>query len=163
MVSQAEPIKTRDIHRALHVLIVEDHADTAVSMALLLRIQRHAGEVAPDGPTALKIAQAEPPDVVLLDLALPGMDGYEVARRLVEQPGEKRPLLIAVTGYGREEDRRRSAQAGIDLHLVKPADMAQLERLLRQFHRVIAEPGEETLAARIVDLSADLRLNVIPR
>jgi CheY-like chemotaxis protein len=128
----------------LRVLIVEDHADTAEAMALLLRIHGHAVEAFPNGPTALERAQAEPPDVVLLDLALPGMDGYEVARRLREQCGEKRPLLIAVTGYGREEDRRRSAEAGIDLHLLKPADMAQFQGLLRRFHRVLAGPVGET-------------------
>jgi CheY-like chemotaxis protein len=91
----------------------------------------------------LEKAQAEPPDVVLLDLALPGMDGYEVARRLRAQSRERRPLLIAVTGYGREEDRRRSVEAGIDLHLLKPVDLAQLQGLLRRVHRVIAGSWEQ--------------------
>jgi two-component system CheB/CheR fusion protein len=138
MLRQAESVKAWTVHQPLRVLIVEDHADTAEAMALLLHIHGHAVEAFSNGPTALERAEAEPPDVVLLDIALPGMDGYEVARRLREQRGEKRPLLIAVTGYGREEDRRRSAEAGIDLHLLKPADMAQLERLLRGFQRIIA-------------------------
>jgi CheY-like chemotaxis protein len=76
--------------------------------------------------------------VLLLDIGLPGMSGWELARWVTEQPAEKRPLLVAITGYGREEDRRRSEEAGIDLHLVKPVDPDQLLRLLRRFYRVVA-------------------------
>ena len=108
----------------LRILIVEDYRDAAESLAILLRIYRHEVEVAPDGPTALQMAADQPPDVALLDLSLPdvalldlflpgGMDGYEVARRLREQEADKLPLLIAVTGYGRHEDRRRSKEGGV--------------------------------------------------
>jgi len=120
----------------LRVLVVEDHADTTESMAVLLRLHGHEVDVAPDGPTALRIAAQNPPDVALLDIGLPGMDGFEVARRLQERPGKK-PLLVAVTGYGQEEDRRRSEQAGIDLHLLKPVDPEQLEKLLARFKTII--------------------------
>jgi CheY-like chemotaxis protein len=123
---------------ALDVLVVEDSAASAEALALLLRRDGHEVRVAPDGPAALAAAQARPPDVVLLDIGLPGMDGYEVARRLQGRPGEKAALLVAVTGRGRDEDRRRSAEAGIDLHLVKPADPGELVRLLRKFRTIVA-------------------------
>jgi CheY-like chemotaxis protein len=123
----------------LRVLVVEDDADTAASVAILLRMDGHEVQVAGDGPNALRAAEASPPDVALLDLWLPGMDGYEVARRLQERAAEKKPLLIAITGCGQEPDRQRSAQAGIDLHLLKPVDPAALQRLLRRFERIIAK------------------------
>jgi CheY-like chemotaxis protein len=123
----------------LRVLVVEDEADTAASVAMLLRLDGHEVQVAGDGPTALRVAQERPPDVALLDLLLPGMDGYEVARRLLERATDKRPLLIAITGCGQEPDRQRSAQAGIDLHLLKPVDPAALQGLLKRFQGIIAE------------------------
>jgi CheY-like chemotaxis protein len=122
----------------LRVLVVEDHADTAESMAVLLRLHGHEVEVAPDGPTALRVAAQNPPDVALIDIGLPGgTDGWEVARRLQERAAGKMPLLIAVTGYGQEADRRRSEQAGIDLHLLKPADPEDLKTLLARFKTII--------------------------
>ncbi len=114
----------------LRILIVEDQADTAESLAMLLRLEGHEAETAPNGAVALQRAAVGGPDVVLLDLGLPGMDGYEVARRLRAQQAGRRPLLIAMTGYGREEDRRRSAEAGIPLHWLKPVDPDLLLRLL---------------------------------
>jgi CheY-like chemotaxis protein len=118
-------------------LVVEDHEDTAATMGLLLGLFGHVVQAAPDGQVALELAQADPPDVVLLDLALPGMDGYQVARRLREQAGRRRPLLVAITGYGREEDRQRSREAGIDLHLVKPVDSELLAKILARFQAVV--------------------------
>ena len=122
----------------LRILVVEDHADTAATLALLLRMEGHEVQVAPDGPAALEAVQIASPDVVLLDIGLPGMSGWEVARWVTGQPAEKRPLLVAITGYGREEDRRRSEEAGMDLHLVKPVDPDELLGLLRRFYRVVA-------------------------
>jgi two-component system CheB/CheR fusion protein len=123
---------------SLRVLVVEDHADTAESTALFLRLHGHEVDVAPDGPAALRIAAQNPPDVALLDIGLPGgMDGWEVARRLQEQAAGKTPLLIAVTGYGQEEHHRRSEQAGIDLHLLKPFDPDALDQLLDRFKTII--------------------------
>jgi CheY-like chemotaxis protein len=121
----------------LRVLVVEDHADSAETLAVLLRLHGHEVDVAPDGPTALRIAAQNPPDVALLDIGLPGMDGFEVARRLQEQVAGKMPLLVAVTGYGQEEHRRRSKQAGIDLHLLKPVDPEELKQLLARFKTII--------------------------
>jgi CheY-like chemotaxis protein len=115
--------------RPLRVLLVEDHLDAATSTAAVLRLDGHEVSFAMDGPTALAAAQKVQPDVVLLDLGLPKMDGYEVARRLVgTRPGKA--YLIALTGYGSQEARKRSAEVGIHLHLTKPADPEQLLRIL---------------------------------
>ncbi len=123
----------------MRVLVVEDSADTAASLEMLLRLDGHEVLVAGDGPAALRAAHDRPPDVALVDIRLPGMDGFEVARHLQEQVTEKKPFVIAITGYGQEEDRRRSAEAGIDLHLLKPVAPDALRRLLRRFQRVIAD------------------------
>jgi signal transduction histidine kinase/integral membrane sensor domain MASE1 len=117
--------------RRRRVLVVDDNADSAESLALLLQLEGHDVWTAHDGPTALAAAREHRPEVVLLDIGLPaGMDGYEVARRMRPVPGLERAVIVAVTGYGQEEDRRRAADAGFDGHLVKPVDMAQLWRLL---------------------------------
>jgi CheY-like chemotaxis protein len=121
----------------LHILTVEDDQETAQNLALLLRKEGHEVNIAPDGPAALRSAQVHQPDVVLLDIGLPGMNGYDVARHLHQQKGEKRPLLIAVTGHAEEKDRQQSEEAGIDLHLVKPVDPGQLNKVLRRFERII--------------------------
>jgi two-component system CheB/CheR fusion protein len=112
------------------VLVVEDNVDAAQSLALLLELSGHEVAVAHDGPEALTTAEALQPQVVLLDIGLPGMDGYEVARRLRENPVLEHVLLVALTGYGSEQDRLQSQKAGIDYHLVKPADPLALQNLL---------------------------------
>ena len=114
----------------LHILIVEDSVETAETMALLLGLYGHEVRLAHDGPTALRLAHERAPDAVLLDIALPKMDGYELARRLRQQSTDRQPLLVAVTGYGQEEDRRRSREAGFDHHMVKPIDPGALQALL---------------------------------
>ena len=121
--------------QGLRVLVVEDDADTAATLAHLFRLEGHQVRVAPDGPAALGQASADPPDVVLLDIQMPGMDGWELARRLKGQAQGRQPLTVAVTGHGREEDRRRSREAGVDLHLLKPADPQYLCHLLRRFRQ----------------------------
>ncbi len=121
----------------LRVLVVEDERDTTASMAPLLRQFGHRVQTAPDGPTALQAAQAEPPDVVLLDIGLPGTDGCQVARQLWEKTATRRPLLIAVTGHGQKPDRHRLHEAGIYLHLVKPIDPAFLCRVLKRFQTIL--------------------------
>jgi CheY-like chemotaxis protein len=117
----------------LRVLIVDDDANTAATLAALLQLQGFAVQTAADGPRALEAVPTFRPDVVLLDLALPRMHGYEVARRLRTDPADKPPLVVAFSGYG--EDRRRSEEAGIALHLLKPADLDQLVGLLKRLHK----------------------------
>ena len=126
-----------EMARALRVLVVEDHADTAASLAALLRLEGHIVDVAPDGATALQIAHQLPPDVALLDIGLPGIDGHQVAKQLREQRNDKRPLLVATTGHGSNEDRLLSDAAGIDLHLVKPVNPEQLQALLKRFETLV--------------------------
>jgi CheY-like chemotaxis protein len=113
------------------VLVVDDHRDTADSSRMVLEAlgYRVVG-VAYDGPSALAAARAEPPDVVLLDLAMPGMDGLTLARALRTLPGMAEAFLVCVSGYGRDEDRNSARAAGCDAHLLKPVEFAELERLL---------------------------------
>src|SRR5260370_32507835 len=123
----------------MRVLVVEDSAETAAAVAGLLRTVGDEVEIAPDGPSGVKAAQSRSPDVMLLDIGLPKMDGYEVARRVQEQPAPKRPFLVAVTGRETDEDRRRSAEAGIALHLTKPVDPEGLQRRLGRLPSAIAQ------------------------
>jgi CheY-like chemotaxis protein len=139
LTSQTDNLVFAQEKAGLQVLVVEDNVDTAQSMALLLEMSGYKVQLAADGPSALEEAQHNPPDVVLLDIGLPEMSGYEVAERLTAQGGEKRPLLIAITGFGLEADRRASARAGIDLHLVKPVDPVTLERVLNRFRTLLSE------------------------
>jgi len=125
--------------KGLHVLVVEDHYPSAASIEHFLRLSGHEVRVAGDGRTALESIEADKPDVVLLDIGLPGdMDGYEVAKWIGDQPTDRRPFLVAVTGLDGEEDRRHSEMAGIDLHLAKPVDAGQLQCLLARFQQVVA-------------------------
>jgi PAS domain S-box-containing protein len=113
------------------ILVVDDNIDTAESMALLLEIGGHVVRTAHDGLHALEIAQDFQPHVALLDIGLPRMSGYEVARRLREQPETRRALLVAISGYGQDEDRQKSLDAGFDHHLIKPVDYEALKELLK--------------------------------
>lgn len=112
------------------ILLVEDNKDAAKMLAMLLKIKGHEVRVVHDVPEALAAAVEYRPEVVLLDIGLPEMDGYEVARRLREQGLVEGALLIAITGYGQEEDIHRARQEGLGYHLTKPVNLAQLERIL---------------------------------
>ena len=112
------------------VLVVDDNVDSADSIAMLLQVSGHEVRVAYSGQDGLDMADKYQPDIVLLDIGLPGMDGYEVARRLRKQPESKEAKLIAVTGYGQEAYRLQSQEAGFDYHLVKPVDAQKLQDLL---------------------------------
>jgi CheY-like chemotaxis protein len=122
---------------SLCVLIVEDDDDTATSLATLLQSYGYEVGVASDGPSACQAIQAILPDVVLLDIGLPKMNGWLVAKRICERSVWKRPLLVAMTGYGEDADRLRSEEAGIDLHLVKPVDPEALHKLLSRFQSIV--------------------------
>ena len=125
---------TRTVHPS-RVLVVDDNRDSADSLALLLRLAGHEVRTAYDGPGALEGARSYRPRVAFIDIGLPRMDGCELARRLRELPGWGGAVLVALTGHGREEDRRRTREAGFDHHLLKPADPEELRRLL------LAVPG----------------------
>jgi two-component system CheB/CheR fusion protein len=112
------------------VLVVDDNRDQAESLGMLLEIFGHQVRIAFDGNQALEIAQDFKPQMVLLDIGLPGMSGYELARRIREVPALEKTVLVAQTGWGEEADRQRSAEAGIDRHLVKPVDIQVVEEIL---------------------------------
>jgi signal transduction histidine kinase/CheY-like chemotaxis protein len=116
---------------AARVLLVDDNVDAAVSLSLLLQLGGHTTQVVHSGSEALQRVAEFKPDVVLLDLGLPGMHGYEVARAIRAAPQFGRPLLVAITGWGAPEDRLKSKQAGLDEHLTKPVDISALELMLR--------------------------------
>jgi len=115
---------------ALDVLIVDDNADATESLELLIGIWGHRVHCALDGFEGLALAERVRPDVIVLDLGMPRMDGCEVARRIRAMPWGRTPLLVALTGWGQEADRQRTRDAGFDAHLVKPAEPALLERML---------------------------------
>jgi CheY-like chemotaxis protein len=112
------------------LLVVDDNEDAANSLALLLKLKGHHVEVAHHGRAALTIAERYLPELIFLDIGMPGMDGYEVARRLRQHPDLKNVVLAALTGWGQQEDRRRSAEAGFDHHLVKPPEPNLVDSLL---------------------------------
>jgi PAS domain S-box-containing protein len=114
----------------LRILVVDDNVDSADSMGLLLKFKGHQVRVEHDGPAAIDAARSFRPQVVFLDIGMPGMSGYDVARRLRELPGAQPAILIAITGYGRDEDRRRAIEAGFDHHLVKPVIPSELNSIL---------------------------------
>jgi CheY-like chemotaxis protein len=120
----------------MRVLVVEDDADTADSFGLLLRLWGFDVRVCHDGSEALDIADRYGPQVALLDLGLPGMDGYELARRLRRRAGTARAVLVAVTGYGNAADRRQAKAAGCSFHFTKPVDPEELLDLLHVLERV---------------------------
>ena len=112
------------------ILIADDLADSAESLALLLIRQGHEVRTAHDGAEAVGVARSFLPDIVLLDIAMPKLNGYEAARRILDERGDRRPVLIALTGWGHEENRMRTREAGFDHHLVKPVEPEALARLL---------------------------------
>jgi len=120
------------------ILVVDDNRDAVESLAELLTLFGHEVETAHDGMAAVRAAAAFRPEAVILDIGLPGLDGYEAARRIRDQPEGGGMLLIALTGRGQEEDRRRSKEAGFDYHVTKPLEIETLEQLLRETPRTAA-------------------------
>jgi CheY-like chemotaxis protein len=117
---------------ARKILVVEDNPDAAATMRDFLELSGHEVELAASGKDGVQAARQFHPEVVLCDIGLPGMSGFEVAAALRRDPATRSAKLIAVTGYGRDEDRRKSKEAGFDMHLTKPVDPAQLRDLLQE-------------------------------
>jgi CheY-like chemotaxis protein len=117
--------------RSLRLLVVDDSKDTVDSLAMVMRANGHEVSTADSGPAGLRAALSEPFDAVLLDLGLPGIDGYEIASRIREKNDQV--LLMAITGYGQSGDRERSKKAGFDHHLVKPVDPMKVQQLLAEY------------------------------
>jgi len=114
------------------VLVVDDNVDAAEMLAESLELMGYCTRIAHDGPSALLLADHFRPEVALLDIGLPAMDGYELARLLRDRPGLERICLVAITGYGQEADRRTAEDSGFNAHLVKPVDIERLQALLRR-------------------------------
>jgi CheY-like chemotaxis protein len=112
--------------------VVDDNVDAAESLSLLLQLEGHDVRMAHNGHAAIEKVLEFRPEIVLLDLGMPGMDGYEVARRLRARPELRQTRLVALTGWGQDRDRQRTKEAGFDDHLVKPVEPQALERLLQQ-------------------------------
>jgi PAS domain S-box-containing protein len=128
-----EPVPPAAEAGALRVLIVDDNVDMATSLSILLQLHGHRVETAHDGLAALEISQSRPFDVILLDIDLPRVDGYEVARRIRQRADEDQPLLVAISGYGFDADQQLAKNVGFDLYLVKPVDPETLKSLLGEF------------------------------
>jgi CheY-like chemotaxis protein len=129
----AEPAAPKS---SLRILVVDDHRDAAYSLAKLLRLMGNDTRTAYDGQEGVAVAAEFRPDVMLLDIGLPKLNGYEACRRIREQPWGKQVVLVAVTGWGQEDDRRRSREAEFDHHMVKPVDPDELMKLLAGFPQV---------------------------
>ena len=127
---QATPAAKERAAVARRMLVVDDNVDSAESLTMLLQVSGHETHTAHDGLEAVAVAERFRPEVVLLDIGLPRLNGYDAARRIREQPWGKDMVLIALTGWGQEADRRKSKEAGFDLHMVKPVDLDALVRLL---------------------------------
>ena len=117
-------------HTARRILIVDDNRDSVDSLAKLLRLTGHEVETALDGPTGINTARRYQPEIIFLDIGLPEMDGYEIAKRLREDASLTKVTLIAMTGWGQEEDKRRAMEAGFDQHLTKPVEISAIEDVL---------------------------------
>src|SRR5262249_7889300 len=125
------PVESPPAPARRRILVVEDNRDAANALAMLLQLMGHEVQVAHDGPTALDLARANSPEVVLLDIGMPKMNGLEVGRRMRQELGLTHALLVAITGYGQDKDRKRSQDAGFDIHLVKPIELSQLQAVLQ--------------------------------
>jgi CheY-like chemotaxis protein len=123
------------------VLVADDNADAAATLALTLQFLGHVVRTAYDGQEALDIAREFKPSVMFLDLGMPKQTGFDVARRVRSERWEVPPLLVAVTGWGHDEDKRRSSEAGFDMHLVKPVDRVAVERVLASLESDAGAPG----------------------
>jgi CheY-like chemotaxis protein len=127
---EALPSLPRRAEKPRRVLLVDDNVDAATSLRRVLSAIGHRVSAAHSGLEALRMAEESPPEVILCDIGLPDLDGYQVAARVREMPQVKEAVLVAVTGYGQDEDRRKARLAGFDYHLVKPVDPCALQEIL---------------------------------
>lgn len=132
MVPQEIPAEQPQLQHPLRILVVEDDPESLQMMGALLGLWGYRPRLVPAGPAALSAVEEETPDVVLLDLGLPGMDGFEVARRLRARPGGQDIFIAAVTAYRGEEHQRQAREAGFDRYLMKPVDIDTLRQVLTQ-------------------------------
>jgi CheY-like chemotaxis protein len=128
--------------RALRILVADDNEDAAESLALMLRCLGHEVFTAHDGEAAVALAASVAPDVALLDVGMPRLSGHEAARRIRAALGGRSVMLVAVTGWGQAEDRKRSSAAGFDHHLVKPVDLAMLQQVIETAPPAQARPAD---------------------
>ncbi|MGC3967627.1 MAG: response regulator [Pirellulales bacterium] len=126
---------------SLRIVVVEDVAATAKSMSNILALWQHETKTCPDGFTALEVIRTFRPDVVLADIGLPQMSGYQLAEEIRKLPGQQDTVLIAISGYGQPADKERSQAAGFTRHLVKPIDPAELEHILDDLRPAYAKAG----------------------
>lgn len=112
------------------ILVADDNEDSASAMAMMLKLMGYEVSTASDGPEAIQRAEAFRPALILLDIGMPGMNGYDACRHIRQQPGGEEIVIAGLTGWGQEEDKRRSRDAGFNYHLVKPVAPADLEKLL---------------------------------
>ncbi len=142
----------------LRVVVVDDNRDFADSLCVLLQMWGHEARVAYDGVAGLEIARAWQPDCLLLDIGMPRLDGYALAKQVRQEPGLAQAKLIAMTAYSGEDHARRAREAGFDLHLIKAADPAELEKALASLREVVrlAHQGEQ-LARKNVTLAGEAR------
>lgn len=129
-VSEIEPVVDDLPQTRRRILVVDDNVDSAESMAMMLELSGHDVATAHDGLAAVELAKAFRPHVALLDIGMPKLDGYEAARSIRQQSWGQKMKLVALTGWGQQEDKRRSREAGFDAHLVKPIDFGALEELV---------------------------------
>jgi len=140
---EVAPIATTPARHGARVLIVDDNRDGAQGLAMMLDLEGYEVRIAIDGLEALELADQFKPHVVLLDIGMPGIDGYETARRLRARPWAQSTLLCAQTGWGQEDDKRRARSAGFDRHLVKPIDPEELNRLMDEVCKSLPENKQD--------------------
>ena len=116
------------------ILLVDDNVDFVASLALILQASGHEVRVTHDGLEALEVATTFQPDFIFLDIGLPGLNGYDVARNLRQLPSTQRSILVAITGWGQAGDKRRAREAGFDHHVVKPVEPTEIHAILTRFH-----------------------------
>lgn len=140
----ADELRQADVKR--RILVVDDNRDTADSLALMLEALGHQARTAYDGARAIALADEFRPDVILMDIGMPRFNGFQAAQRIRAQPWADRVVLIAITGWSRDEDRTCSKEAGFDAHLTKPVDLELLFRLLSAMNQppsaVLEDDGE---------------------